>query len=234
MKRWLLLLGILLMGVVLNSYGVTFENEKDIYSYFESTGAEFIKLDVEAHCNVSAGEGEEEVAERLFSALGYSGSFNIARENSVTQLSSRQGNLEVNIKTRRLESENLTYVSIMLSQYSIDRNINNSIRGTISRAFDIYKAKPSFSSLISGKYNNKLSIPQMKERASSIFKSSGGSFVNGIDEGNLVSISGYVRGISERIKMDDDFINLNVALRYSENNGCTYIWIGSPIISVEY
>jgi hypothetical protein len=234
MKKWGYLVILLLVASNFNSYKSEKAVSGDVYNFLNSTGAEFLRMDTEAHSNFITDENEEEVAVNLFNNLGYKGEYDITNEDEMTQLKFRENDLEIIIKVRRLQVENLTYASTMLSHYSMGENINSSIRGTMERAFANYKAKPSFSTLISGKYNEKFTISQMKDRALSILKSLGASFVSGMDEGNLVSVSGFTKEIKERIKIDNQYMNLNIALRYSESSNCTYIWIGSPIIAVEY
>ncbi|WP_443110742.1 YwmB family TATA-box binding protein [Caloramator sp. mosi_1] len=64
-------------------------------------------------------------------------------------------------------------------------------------------------------------------------KRKGAIFVNGIENENLVSVSAFANAGGEE-KCEDKYVNLNIALRYSDLNKCTYIWIGSPLIYEEY
>lgn len=202
-------------------------------SCFDKTGAEFVRMDIEGTGKIQTGDTPIEAAKKLFDAFGTGGVYEIDEESDSVVLSLKNEKNQVVIKTRKMQSENLIYASFIYSQYSDDVNITN-IRRSISKAFWIYQTKPSFSSLIQGKYDGALTISQMKARAASIFLSSNSSFVEGVDDGNMVSFSGYISGLSDKISYMGKLVNLNTALRYSRIDGCTYIWVGSPIILLEY
>lgn len=204
-----------------------------VKSCFSRTGADFVRMDIEGTSKINTEESCRETAENIFRSSGLGGDFTVAEDMNGVLLKCDTKNGHVEIKTRKISGENLIYASFTLSQYNDNMNITN-IRRTISKGFSCYGSKPSFSSLIQGKYDEYLSAAQMKEKASNIFLSSGASFVDGVDYENMVSISGYIPGIKDRISYMNKLVNLNIALRYSRTYGCTYIWVGSPIILLEY
>ncbi len=210
-----------------------YDDPSVLKSIFNKTGAEFIKMDIEGKGNIKTVDTCKTAAEKLFNASGFIGKYEIDESFDSTTLKHNNEKVNVVIKTKKLQSKNLIYASVILSQYNDDVNITN-IRRSISKAFSIYNVKPSFSSLIQGKYDGVLSILQMKERAAKIFSSNSASFVEGVDDGKMVSVSGYVSSIREKIRYMGKLVNLNTALRYSKADGCTYIWLGSPIILLEY
>lgn len=200
---------------------------------FDKTGAEFIRMDIEGTGKIETDGTCKATAEKLFNASGLIGEYKIDEEYNAATLELYNKTVHMVIKTKKMQSKNLIYASVILSQYNDDVNITN-IRRSISRAFSIYNIKPSFSSLILGKYNEFLSISQMKERAAKAFSTNNARFVEGVDDGNMVSVSGYISGIGDKISYMGKLVNLNTALRYSRTDGCTYIWVGSPIILLEY
>jgi hypothetical protein len=208
-------------------------NPSVLKSCFDKTGAEFMKMNIEGTGSIKTGDNSKTTAEKLFNASGFIGEYEIDESFDSTTLKHNNEKVFVVIKTKKMQSKNLIYASVILSQYNDDVNITN-IRRSISKAFSIYNVKPSFSSLIQGKYNGVLTISQMKERAARIFSSNSASFVEGVDDGNMVSVSGYVSSIGDKISYMGKWVNLNTALRYSRTDGCTYIWVGSPIILLEY
>jgi hypothetical protein len=200
---------------------------------FSKTGADFMRMDIEGSSKIKTTENCRDAAANIYKSSGLNGKYTVTEDENGALLKCDNENGHVEIKTRKISGENLIYASFTLSQYNDNMNITN-IRRTISKGFSNYGSKPSFSSLIEGKYNESLSIAQMKEKASSVFLSSGASFVDGVDYENMVSISGYIPGIKDKISYMNKLVNLNIALRYSRTDGCTYIWIGSPIILLEY
>lgn len=208
-------------------------NPSIIKSSFDKTGAEFMRMDIEGTGKIETYDTPAIAAKKLFNVFKVPSVFEIDEKLDSAILKIEKGNILIVIKTKKMQSKNLIYASVMYSQYDEDVNITN-IRRSISKAFSIYNVKPSFSSLIQGKYNGVLTISQMKKRAGSIFSSNRASFVEGVDDGNMVSFSGYISGLGDRISYMGKWVNLNTALRYSRTDGCTYIWVGSPIILLEY
>lgn len=202
-------------------------------SCFDITGAEFIRMDIEGTGKVLTDDTCTIAAEKLFKASGLTGKYEINEDLNTAILTLNNKDIHAVIKTKKIRSEKSAYVSVILSQYNGDMNITN-IRRTISKAFSIYNVKPSFSSLIQGKYNEMLTIQQMKEKVSGVLRAKSASFVEGVDGGNMVSVSGYINGLGDKISYMGKMVNLNMALRYSRTDGCTYIWVGSPIILLEY
>ena len=137
------------------------------------------------------------------------------------------------INITKLPQENLFYVSFLVSQPNDTRNINN-IRKQISSSFSIYSVKPDIFYLLIGKYPYKMTIADMTYQAKDILRTSGAKFINLIKDRNLISVIGLLPQFNEKIKINDDFTNLNIALRYSNSDNSTYIWIGCPIISIDY
>ncbi|OZV13462.1 hypothetical protein CIW83_04260 [Tissierella sp. P1] len=51
---------------------------------------------------------------------------------------------------------------------------------------------------------------------------------------SLVSYTAYTPLIESSIFSGEKKVNLNLAIRYNENEDKTYIWIGTPIITTGY
>lgn len=101
----------------------------------------------------------------------------------------------------------------VLSEYGIDAQVN---------------------SCITGSFEGKLTDKQMNEVSKAIFKGAGARKVEGIRDRNLISVSAYSPVINDYIKVDDNKVNLNLAIRYNAVEDRTYIWLATPVISTEY
>lgn len=230
-KKLMFIIMIMLFGIY--AFNGSFSKASSLEGYFRESGAEFVKSDVEGHAYIKSHDSDEKILVDIFNAMEYNGEYVIFKYDDFTQLKSTQEKLDILIKIKRMSNKNFSYVSINLSQANAMENIN-SIRRSISKAFSLYDTKPSFSSLIQGKFNKKMSPLQMNKLARNIFKENGGSSIKGMENDKIISVSGFIPAFAERVKAENRYVNLNVALRYSEANSCTYIWFGSPIISVEY
>lgn len=205
----------------------------DITEIFSKSQAQFVRMDITGQSKFKDNSGAESAALNLFKSSGIGGKYTITKGKEIVELKAKANDMDICIRTRKSSDENLVYASFLISQYSDTRNINN-IRRTVLNAFKFYAVMPSFSSLIQGKYDGRLTISDMKKKASDIFSKSGAEFINGISDERLVSIYGLMPGMSDSVKVEGRDVNLNVALRYSSVSGCTYIWIANPVIAVEY
>jgi hypothetical protein len=90
---------------------------------------------------------------------------------------------------------------------------------------------------IYGTFSNKLNTDIMREVIGKTFESIEGQIIEGMEEteyGQMVSLTGYSPKLENNIQLAGDQINLNAAMRYSEHDDKTYIWIGTPLIATEY
>jgi hypothetical protein len=200
---------------------------------FEETEAEFVKMEIEGSAKIKTEENLKDIVTKLYDGSELGGSYNISLNENEAILIHKDNNKEVKIRAKVAENDKIIYISFLLSHYSQDENIIN-IRRTVSKSFAQYSVKPSFSSLIVGKYDKEMNMEEMNERADKVFKASGARYIDGIADGKLLSVYGYVPGIQDKVKTMNSYVNLNMAMRYSRADSCTYIWIGSPIIVDEY
>lgn len=232
MKKWGILFLILISIIFLNSnnkvYGIS-----PVEKSFNSTGAKFICLNVEGKGTFTTSDKPFEIVKKIFELTKERGEYTIKQEKDFAELSYSKKDYDIKIIAREIEDENKAYVCFELSQYEGIMNINN-IRRTIDSAFSIYEIKPSFCTFIQGKYNENMTNEKMKEKALKAIINSGSRLIDSIEDRRLVSFYGYNPYLKDRVSVNGDSININVALRYSETEGCTYIWIGNPVINAEY
>lgn len=90
---------------------------------------------------------------------------------------------------------------------------------------------------INGTFSNKMNTDIMREVIGRTFKSIDGQIIEGMEDteyGEMVSLTGYSPKLQNDIQLAGEQINLNAAMRYSEHDDKTYIWIGTPLIATEY
>ncbi|SKA75801.1 TATA-box binding [Caloramator quimbayensis] len=232
MKKWGILFLILISIIFLNYnndvYGIS-----PIEKTFKLTGAEFMVLNVEGKGIIKTSDKPFEIVKKIFDFTKESKEYTIKQEKDFAELSYLKEDYDIKIIARKIEDENKVYVCFELSQYEGIMNINN-IRRTINSAFSIYEIKPSFCTFIQGKYNENMTNEKMKEKALKAIVESGSRLIDNIEDRSLVSFYGYNPYLKDRVLVNSEPININVALRYSATEGCTYIWIGNPVINAEY
>lgn len=114
---------------------------------------------------------------------------------------------------------------------------NMELEKTKERIFTIFKkyaVKPRVNSCITGAYDGKLEYTELNNICKQMFKEVEAKKVEGIREGNLISVSAYSPAIENYIKVKESKVNLNLAIRYNSLEDRTYIWIATPLILTEY
>lgn len=222
-----LILSILYPGEVLSE-------KPDMISLLEASGAQFAKIEIEGSAKFYTEDNLKDIGSNLLKGAGYDDFKIIESSDNMVIINSSSKNGDGCVLCKKLGGENLIYASLTLSHYDYEKNINNTIRRTISNAFWIYNSKPSFSSLILGKYNFMMDKKEKRKAAKRVFSACRGKVYEGIDDDNILSLTGYSPYFYDCISYMGRKINLNTALRYSKSDSCTYIWIASPLILREY
>lgn len=88
--------------------------------------------------------------------------------------------------------------------------------------------------MITGSYKGKMTQNQTNTIISKLLRNLRASKIESIERDDMISISAYSAEIGEYIISNGKKINVQIALRYSNYNNRTYIWLGSPIIPFEY
>ena len=122
----------------------------------------------------------------------------------------------------------------------MDVSINNSSseltteRKKLESYFKTKKIKPNISSCVIGVYDGKLTENEMRTKISAAMSSVEAKEVEGLSADEVNSISAFSGNINNFILSNNKKVNMQIAMRYSSYDHKTYIWIGSPLIHVEY
>lgn len=87
---------------------------------------------------------------------------------------------------------------------------------------------------LAGYYDGFIKNKELKEKINKAFQKAGAKEIEGIEEDNLISITGYTPKIEETISYCGKKANINIAARFNNYENKTYIWIGTPLIVLEY
>lgn len=113
--------------------------------------------------------------------------------------------------------ENLTqsynYLSNQLSSEGITPKINITIQGNLTR---------------------KLTHSEQLQFIKKMFAQANGKIISGLNEKDVISLTGYSNKLRGSTKSNDKAINLEIASRYDPLSKKTMITIGNPIITINY
>lgn len=231
MKRWgiICLIAFLFLNIVYNNHVYGYSALKKC---FESTGAEFISLTVEGKGIIKTNDEPIDVINKMYNLIKKDSKYTIKKERNFAELYLKNNESCINIKAFKYKNNEI-YVCLTQSQYDGIMNINI-IRRTINNCFSIYGIEPSFCSLIEGKLKKSMGNEEMKEVAKRSIIISGAKLTDKMEDRNLVSFYGYSPYFKDKVEVFGQTFNINVALRFSKTEGCTYISIGNPVINAEY
>ncbi len=100
--------------------------------------------------------------------------------------------------------------------------------------FNILEADADIRTTLVGSFKGRLSHKAMEDVCDELLNRIHANRVEGIKDEEYISISGYSPLLDENIISGGKPVNVQVAMRYNSYKDKTYLWIGVPVISIEY
>jgi len=97
--------------------------------------------------------------------------------------------------------------------------------------FHSIKALPRISATLVGTFDGRLDGKERKSIINSLVAKIDGRVTQAMEDERLISIAGYSNNL-DTVPMGN--INFQIASRYNAYKGKTYLWIGTPLITIEY
>lgn len=134
---------------------------------------------------------------------------------------------------RNKEEANESYVSISLTSGSGEFGLEE-MHDDLLKVLDKYKIKSELNICITGYFEGRMDCEDLNRMSKQVLKCAGAKKVNGITDNNLISVSAFTPGIDDSILVNGERVNMNIAIRYNSYEKKTYIWLATPVITVEY
>ena len=133
------------------------------------------------------------------------------------------------------KSENLeTYIMIDILSSSDYRNINSTYKN-IENIFENYKSNTKIYTCLAGEYKNQLNIDKYDDILAKILYNMNADEIDRVNEDNFLSLVAYSDKLKDNnLEYSGRKINLNIGIRYSENEDKTIIYLATPIIKLDY
>lgn len=248
MKRCFLILLFLLPVLLLYTFcGHQIQQASDIsedplVSAYYASGATAAAAEVYLWSILDAGYNNAEVRQKLI--------HNLSREFHIQQdVLPEKGNHNTFITEVEGVDKHQRKISIRC-QYASDGTETGSIYVNIKCGTDVeaiqrlrengrriltaYGLQPRVYCNIIGFFNKNMKIPQMQKSAIRIISMVRARKVEEMKDNGLISLSAYSPVISDHVQVNGKKVNLNIALRYNSLENRTYIWLGTPVITIEY
>lgn len=146
-----------------------------------------------------------------------------------------KGNKSYNIAIESVKQETggETYIIIDVSIDGSYKELGTE-RQNIANVLQMDEGLINFSSCIIGTYKGKLTDYEKDKRTKIALQSINAEKVEGVENEELKSISAFSSNVDGYIMSDQARVNVQLAMRYSSYDDKTYIWIGTPLIPMEY
>lgn len=212
---------------------------------FEESGAKFQELTAQSWGKIgSGGYSLDELNgfyEEIIKSLGKGCQIEVTdttQENYIGLVATgktAQG-YDINITLQTIKDsyeDDETYLIVDLHE-GLDSSAAESIRKIADSCFKALGATGETSVLITGYFEDIISIEAKENLGKAVFSAAGGSVLEGIDSGSYISQSGYCPGLPRSVTSNGKEINLQIALFDNELENQTGIFIGTPLIFSEY
>jgi galactitol-specific phosphotransferase system IIB component len=130
-------------------------------------------------------------------------------------------------------NSNESFISVSVNEDLSHSGLENA-RKSVCTVLRKNGINPKINSCMTGSFEGKLDQNSLNDISKKILKEVKATNIEGIRDGNLISVSAYSPFIRESVKVNGSKINLNLAIRYNSFENRTYIWLATPVITTEY
>lgn len=130
------------------------------------------------------------------------------------------------------EKDPQTYLTISVSSRNLEKY--NDFAKKVSKTINSLGGQSKITSCVTGTFNGKLDEAQQDKLVETIASYFEIINTEKIQDKYNFSIIGFSPLLSEGIQILGKNYNIHIAIRYNSDEDTTYIWIGTPVISLEY
>jgi len=251
---FLFAIGLMIISLFLINYFSAYYKpetvEDTLGKYFTFSKAKVLSSEIYFWGSIKANNDSLEELKKL--ALNFSNDIGVTESNvtsnkinnsELMQQVELNGNLKKNcsttekeeakvcIKVERQENENT--ISVNITQDLTFDGLNK-LNEKVHNVFQKHGIKPHNNSCIIGFYNKKMNAEEMNAVCKSIINQAEGKKVEGMQDQNLVSMAAFSPMIDDSTIVNGKHVNLSLAMRYNSIENKTYLWLATPVITIEY
>jgi hypothetical protein len=138
------------------------------------------------------------------------------------------------INYRLPEGQGETYVTISFAQKISPENLPVVSPMVRSALFFPFSGQPQVLTNIVAAKPGRMSVKEQEALLTALFSAAEAKRIDGINTEQLCSVTGFTPEIKDSLAIGEKEVNLNIALRYHNEDGQTYINMGSPLLTGEY
>lgn len=124
----------------------------------------------------------------------------------------------------------------MIASITLDKDMESAQahKKKLEKILDEYTKDSRSSANVIGTYEGKLDLDERNEVADGILGDMGARIVTEHRDMQLYTIYAYTTYVSDFVMQEDQAVNVNIAMRYNEEEDKTYVYVATPVLGLDY
>lgn len=214
---------------------------RQLINTFESVNSNFKFYNIKANAYLDKSLEKEEmknICMEIITNLGLEES-NLRWEESKSkekiqifvQIIEKERNISI-IVANKGKSE--AYIIVDILENKVYKDIVD-IYKIVKNTLNLYSKKVDICTCIAGEYKKKLQLNKYDDILKKILYNMNAKEIDKVEDENFISVTAFSKLIkTDYIEYLGNKVNLNIGIRYSENDEKTMIYIATPIIKLDY
>lgn len=214
---------------------------KQVINTFESINSEFKFYNIKANSYIDRHLSKSEMKNiclDVISSLGLEESNikwienkNKAQSQVYAQIEEKDKNISIIVANK---SKNESYIIVDILENKVYKDIVDIYR-VVENSLNIHSDRVDIYTCLAGEYEKKLQVNKYDDILQKILYNMNAKEIDRVEEENFISITAFSKDIkTDYIEYLGNKVNLNIGIRYSENEEKTMIYIATPIIKLDY
>lgn len=124
----------------------------------------------------------------------------------------------------------------MIASIALDKDMESALahKKKLEKILDDYTKDSRSSANVIGTYEGKLDLDERNEVVDGILGDMGAKIVTEHRDMQLYTIYAYTTYVSDYVMQEDQAVNVNIAMRYNEEEDKTYVYVATPVLGLDY
>jgi hypothetical protein len=239
------LVSIFLLGIVVcyaeSRSGIENSGYKQMINTFENINSEFKFYNIKANAYLDKSLNKDEmknICVDIISILGleesqlkWVESKNNTQSQVYAQIEEKDKNISIIVANK---SKNESYIIVDILENKVYKDIVD-IYTVLESTLNSYCNKVDIYTCLAGEYKKKLQLYKYDDILKKILYNMNAKEIDRVEDENFISVTAFSKEIkTDYLEYLGNKVNLNIGIRYSENEEKTMIYIATPIIKLDY
>lgn len=233
---------LILIGVVISYADIKSNNNQDKFiETFNNTEADFKFYSIKANATINYDISKEETIDIFMEIINNMGleesdikweeKWNDDEKQVFAQIKTEEKSISI---AGNKKNNNESYIMVDILDNKVYKNIVD-IYNIIENTLKKHTSQLEMYTCIAGEYTKKLQINKYNDILEKILYNMSAEEIDRVQEDNFVSVTAYSKLLNGNyLEYLGNKINLNIGLRYSEDEEKTLIYMATPIIKLDY